>query len=162
MSDAGMGCEITPEEMVLLNATDSELHGLLRRVCSSDFDSATDALFHLKVKMCPQGVAVGRSTSVALPILIRISAHGKSAVRREVIQLVARILRASHAWRNSAQNARPEYAGNYDEKIQWEIAVDRALSNSIPILSRLEGDPDGAIAAAARDLAKRISSNAAK
>ncbi|WP_328301613.1 hypothetical protein OG389_30180 [Streptomyces sp. NBC_00435] len=159
MSDAGMDCEITPDEMILLNAVDPELHGLLLRVCSSGINSATDALFHLKVKVCPQGVAVGRSTSVALPILIRISAPGKSAVRREVLQLVARILRASHAWRKSAQNARSEYVGNYDEKIQWEIAVDRALSDAMPIIKRLEGDSDEVIAAAARDLAKGISSN---
>ncbi|WP_143568895.1 hypothetical protein [Streptomyces amritsarensis] len=159
MSDTGMDCEITPDEAILLNALDGELHGLLRQVSSSDIDSAADALFHLKSKVCPQGVAISRSTSAALPILIRISALGKSAVRREVLQVVARIHRASHAWRKSAQNARPEYAGNYDEKIQWEIAVDRALSDAMPVLRRFEGDSDAVIAAAARDLVMRISSS---
>ncbi|GAA3129642.1 hypothetical protein [Streptosporangium carneum] len=132
-----------------------ELHDLLRTVRSGDVESATDALFHLKNRICPQGVAVSGETATALPALIDVIVSGRSIVRGEVLRLVARISRASHAWRNSARHARPEYAGNYVGRIEWEVAVDRAFRDAVPVLVRLESDAEPEVASIAHDLAER-------
>ncbi|MFG1858011.1 hypothetical protein ACGFJT_39685 [Actinomadura geliboluensis] len=131
---------------------DRELHSMLEVIRSGSADSALDALFHLQIKICPQGVAVSRETARVLPVLIDVAANSESKVRLESLRLIIRISRASHVWRNSARRAQPEYFGNYVEKIEWETAVDRIFDDATPCLAHLAFDDDPAIAAMARDL----------
>ncbi|MFC4048631.1 hypothetical protein ACFOY4_02955 [Actinomadura syzygii] len=128
---------------------------MLQSLQSADQESAEEALFHLRMKICHQGVAVSRETAIALPTLLDIVEARKTTLRIEVLRLVADISRSSHAWRRSAKNAQPQYAGNYTDKIEWETAVDRAFEDALPCLGRLESDADPEIAALAHGLAER-------
>lgn len=131
---------------------DCELHSMLEVIRSESVESALDALFRLQVKICPQGVAISRETARVLPALVDVVVNSESKVRLESLQLIIRISRASHAWRNSARRAQPEYFGNYIEKIEWETAVDRIFDEAAPCLARLAFDDDPAIATMAREL----------
>ncbi|MFI0406045.1 hypothetical protein [Actinomadura sp. 3N508] len=132
-----------------------ELPDLLQEIKCGEAEAALDALFHLRMKICPQGVAVNQRTAAALPILIDIIATNKSVIRKELMQLVVEISRSSHAWRSSARNAQPEYVGNYADKIEWETAVDRAFEEAMPALARLESDVEPEVAAMASGVAGR-------
>jgi hypothetical protein len=75
--------------------------------------------------------------------------------------VVSTVWARPHAWRKAAQHVGPKYAENYVDKIQWEISVDRALSDAVPVLRMLVMDSEE-IAAMAHDLVEKISSDAAE
>ena len=156
MSD-DLNREVTSAERDLLDAVDPELYPLFSDLHSTDPETAKEALFLLRVKVCTQGVAINRSTAITVPIIVR-SIFGDNAVRLGLLDLLLRIQKASHAWRKAARIAKPEYAPNYREKIEWELAVDSALRETVPDLEAIRLDFDTRISFKAGELLDRIRS----
>lgn len=149
-------CGVTEADLARLRATYPGAGRLVERICHNDRSMATDALFHLKNEICHQGMAISAATPIVLPFLIALLSCRALSVRVELFQLVRQVAQASTAWRRAADDAGSIYADNYQEKVDWEVAVDRIFGESRSKFEALRRDSDAAIGQFADELVARI------